>query len=186
MFQDGYGHLMLTALVPVALIASWYDYRWHRVPNWLNALVGVAGLGTQTAVHGWLGLEYGVQGMLVGFGLLVALWAMNGMGAGDVKLMAALGCWMGPHLTFYAVLVGGLLGGVIALGMIVYHRNWAATSANLGILMTKMCRRDTVFSEYGSARSMSQSAGMLPYAIPLSIGSLLVVVSNLSGWWKVI
>ncbi len=186
MFQDGHGEFVLAAIVPVALVASWYDCRQHRVPNWLNASVALTGLGAQAALGGPAGLAFGFQGMLVGFGMLVLLWAMKGMGAGDVKLMAALGTWLGPQMTFFAVLVGGLVGGVVALGMIVYHRNWSATASNLGVLMNKVSRFDTAFSDYGSAQSIGKSSGVVPYAVPLSIGTLIVVLANHTGWWEVL
>ncbi len=184
MIHEDYAQLMLVALAPVALVACWYDFRWHRVPNWLNAIIAVTGLGTQAAVNGWMGFGLAVQGMLVGFGMLIMLWIMNGMGAGDVKLMAALGTWLGPQMAFYAVLVGGLLGGVIAVGMILYRRNWIATAAGFTALFAKLSYRDMTFDSPAS-NDAGDSNGMLPYAIPLSVGTLLVVVSDLSGWWSI-
>lgn len=186
MFQDGNGGFVLAALVPVAICASWYDCRQHRVPNWLNVLIALSGLGAQAAFDGPAGLVLGLQGMLVGFGMLVLLWAMKGMGAGDVKLMAAMGAWLGPHMAFYAVLAGGLVGGVLALALIVYHRNWSATAANLGVLMTKVSRVQTAFSDFGSAQSLGKSSGVVPYAVPLTIGTLMVVFANYTGWWELL
>jgi prepilin peptidase CpaA len=182
--QGGFGILMLAVIVPAMAYACWSDFRRHRVPNWLNLSLAVTGLAAQTGYHGWPGLQTGLSGMLAGFGMLVVLWAIRGMGAGDVKLMAALGAWMGPTLTFYAVLAGGLAGGVFALGLIVYRRAWYQASANLGVLLTKVGTIQTAFSEFGSAESMSRTTGVLPYAIPLSMGTLLVLVAQYVGWWR--
>ncbi len=186
MQQSGFGIMVVVILVPAMLIASWNDYRNHRVSNRLNALIVLTGLGVQAFFGGWSGLEAGLLGVLVGFGMLVGLWAMRGMGAGDVKFMAAVGAWLGPLWTFQAVLVGGVLGGVIALGMIAYQRSWHATSVNVSILMTKMSSVRTAFSEFGSAGSLSSTCGVMPYAIPLAIGALAVLGSNFSEWWGVL
>jgi prepilin peptidase CpaA len=181
----GFGELMLAVIVPAMALGCWSDLRRHRVPNWLNASIAVTGLIAQAAYRGWSGLGTGVLGLFVGLGLLIVLWAMKGMGAGDVKFMAALGTWLGPQLAFYAVIAGGLAGGVIAVGLILYRRCWREASANLGVVWVKMCTVETAFSEFGSAKSLSRSTGVLPYAVPLSIGTLTVVVCNSLGWWRV-
>ncbi len=184
MSADGFGIMMLAVIVPAMALACWSDLRRHRVSNWLNLSLAAAGLGAQFVCFGWSGVQNGLWGLLAGFGMLVLLWVIHGMGAGDVKFMAALGAWMGPTMTFHAVLAGGLAGGALALGLIVYRRAWSQASANLSVLLTKVGTVRTAFSEFGSAESMSRTTGVLPYAIPLSIGTLLVVVSRYAGWWE--
>jgi len=186
MHDVAFGELMLAVIVPAMLYACWSDLRHHRVPNWLNAVMLATGLSAQMTYGGWSGLAEGLLGVSVGFGLLAVLWAIKGMGAGDVKFMAAIGAWLGPQSTFYAVLAGGLAGGVIALGMIAYQRNWRQASTNLGILMVKVSTIKTAFSEFGSAKSMSHATSVLPYAVPLSLGTLVVLVSEYFGWWEVL
>ncbi|MFH1418466.1 MAG: A24 family peptidase [Planctomycetota bacterium] len=183
----GFGELMLAIVVPTALAASWMDYRFHRVPNSLNAAIAATGLAAQSAFFGWSGLSAALLGMLVGFGMLVLLWAIKGMGAGDVKFMAAIGAWLGPVMAFYAVCVGALIGGALALALIAARRDWCQAYANLGVLMAKVSSTKTAFSEFGSAKSMTRpGVSVLPYAIPLSLGALIVLVSNYSGWWEVL
>ncbi len=168
------------------LLASWNDYRTHRVPNWLNALLASGGLAAQTATFGWQGLGMGLAGMLTGFGLLIVLWLMRGMGAGDVKFMAAIGAWLGPQLTLYAVAAGGLAGGVIGILFIIRQKSWRQTSANFGVLISKMGSIKSALSEFGSAAELSRSTAVLPYAIPLTVGTMFVVVCDYIGWWEVL
>jgi prepilin peptidase CpaA len=182
--QWGYSEVMLAAIIPAALVASWKDYREHRVPNWLNAAIALTGLTTQAAFGGWPGLENGLKGMLLAFGMLILFWAIKGMGAGDVKFMAAIGTWLGPDMTVSAVMVGVLLGGLIAVGMIVCRRRWQETFSNFGILAAKVSNATTAFSDFGSARSLSGKSALLPYAIPLSMGTLIVAITVYSGWWE--
>lgn len=176
---------VLAGLVPVAAVASWYDWRQHRVPNWLTAGVAVSGLTCQALFGGPPALLAGVTGMLAGLGLLVVLWLIGAMGAGDVKLASALGAWLGPQMIFHAVLAGGLLGGVLAVAVIARRRAWRpALSGMVGAVNELGFRRDP-----GAPRadaSSRASAGVVPYAIPLCLGALIVVVCNYSGWWEVL
>lgn len=186
MFEAGSGWWMFAVLVPAMLFAGWNDYRTHRVPNWLNVLLASGGLAAHTWLAGWAGLWHATTGMLVGFGLLVGLWLIRGMGAGDVKFMAALGAWLGPQLTLYAVAAAGLIGGVIALGMIAARGRWRQSAFNVGVLMTKCSSVRTALSDFGSAGQLAGQAGMMPYAIPLSLGTTVVILARFSGWWGVL
>ncbi len=182
----GFELTMFAAIVPAACYASWHDYRHHRVPNWLNIAILLGGLSAQTYWFGWPGVQTAMLGVSVGLGSLVLFWAMNAMGAGDVKFMAAMGAWLGPQMTFHAVLAGCLLGGLIAFAMILYQRRWAQATVNVGVMLTKVSSLKTAFGEFGSVRELSDQDSVLPYAIPLSIGTLVVLVYSCSGWWGVI
>jgi len=169
-------------LVPGVLLASWIDYAQRRVPNWLNASLIIVGFGVQGWFHGLSGLGYGALGLLVGFGVLIVPWLMHGMGAGDVKLMAAIGVWFGPYLTAISFAVGALLGGAAAVVMIVSTGRLQHALANMNIIWTKFQSRDTMFSEFGSAKSFGDTSMLLPYGVPLTAGSLIVLACHLLGY----
>jgi prepilin peptidase CpaA len=183
--QLGYAEVMLAVIIPATLVASWKDYRQHRVPNWLNAAIALTGLATQATFGGWAGFENGLKGMLVAFGMLVLFWAVKGMGAGDVKFMAAIGAWLGPDMAASAVMIGALLGGAIAIVMIIRRRRWRETSRNFQILAAKALNPSMAFTEFGSAKSLSGTSALLPYAIPLSMGTLIVAIMVYSGCWGI-
>ncbi len=168
-------------MVPGILWASWIDYKERRVPNWLNAAIAVAGLAAQAWFHGLSGAGLGLLGMAVGFATLILPWLMHGMGAGDVKLMMAIGAWLGPWGTFLSFCVGALAGGIIAAIMIFSTgRQWQAY-ANCATIMAKVSNRSTIFTEFGSAKSFGGSSQLLPYGVPLTIGTLIVFFSNAAG-----
>jgi prepilin peptidase CpaA len=161
-------------LVPGILWASWIDYRQRRVPNWLNAVIAASGFAAQAYCCGLHGLGMALAGVLVGFGVLIVPWLMHGMGAGDVKLIMAIGVWLGPYLTFLSFCVGAIVGGIIAGVMILSTgRLWNAY-ANLATITQKVCDRSKVFSEFGSAKSFGSTSQLLPYGVPLTIGTLIV------------
>ncbi len=182
--MDPFWAVTCVILVPGVLLASWIDYAQRRVPNWLNAtLIGV-GLIVQGYFHGWTGLTHGALGLVVGLGVLMIPWAMHGMGAGDVKLLAAIGVWFGPWMTFVAFAVGAVLGGIIAAAMIVFSGRVRTACANLGILMVKVQSRETAFGEFGSAQSLAAGGSqLLPYGVPLTLGALIVLAGQVFQWW---
>ncbi len=179
----GYWELTLLLLTPAILYASWIDYAERRVPNWLNALIAVAGLTAQGLYFGWSGLSDAGIGLLVGFGLLIVPWMMHGMGAGDVKLMAAIGAWLGPWLTLESFMAGAVIGGVVAVIMIVSTGRTAHALVNMQTIATKMRRLDTAFSNYGGARTFGTTSQLLPYGVPLTAGTIGVLFTQYFGGW---
>ncbi len=101
----------------VSAVAS--DLRRHRIPNLLVVLGLVLGLAVQAYSGGISGLGDGALGMLIGFGVFLPLYALGGMAAGDVKLMAMVGSFMTPHFAlwaaFFSLIAGGLCGLVLVL-----------------------------------------------------------------------
>jgi prepilin peptidase CpaA len=172
-------------LVPGILLASWIDYAQRKVPNWLNASLIAVGFAAQGYFRGWDGLTDGFYGMWVGFGLLIVPWLMHGMGAGDVKLMAAIGVWFGPWMTVVSFAVGCLIGGVAAIVMILSTGRLQNALANMNVIWTKMQSLNTMFGEFGSAKSFGNTSQLLPYGVPLTAGSLIVLAGSLLEWWVI-
>lgn len=172
-----------TIMVPMILLASWIDYRQHRVPNWLNLALATAGVTGQVSFYGWDGLTAGLTGGLLGLGLLIVPWLMHLMGAGDVKLLAAIGTWLGPALVLWAFVFGAIIGGVVALVMIIGAGRIRPALANLSSLVAKCSNRRLVFSDMGSVKKLGTQAQLLPYGVPLTLGTLVILGLKVGGWW---
>jgi prepilin peptidase CpaA len=179
----GFWELTLVVLTPAILYAAWIDYSERRVPNWLNAAIALAGLGVQGTYFGWQGLGTGLLGLLVGFSVLIVPWLMHGMGAGDVKLMAAIGCWLGPWLTLLSFAAGAIIGGVAAVVMILTTGRALHAMANLQTIMTKMRTVETAFGEFGGAKTFGNTSQLLPYGVPLTAGTIGVLFTHYFGGW---
>jgi prepilin peptidase CpaA len=179
----GYWEATLVILVPAILYASWVDYSQRRVPNWLNASLAAAGLIMPGVYFGWSGVGAGMLGILVGFGVLILPWAVHGMGAGDVKLMAAIGAWLGPWLTLLSFAVGAIVGGVLALIMIFSTGRAIHAYTNLQTIVSKFRRFDTAFSEVGGTKAFGESSQLLPYGVPLTAGTIGVLLTYYFGGW---
>jgi len=169
-------------LIPGILVASWIDYSQRRVPNRLNALLIVVGFIVQACYFGTAGLATGAWGLLTGFGLLIVPWLMHGMGAGDVKLLAAIGVWLGPLLTLYSFALGAIIGGITAVIMILSTGRLRMACVNIGVILAKCTTPHAVFSEAGSAKSFGTTSQLLPYGVPLTAGTLLVLAAKMFGW----
>ncbi|MBU0640809.1 MAG: A24 family peptidase [Planctomycetes bacterium] len=179
----GYWEITLAVLIPGILYASWIDYAQRRVPNWLNATLAAAGLIAQSAFFGWTGLGWGCLGLLVGFAVLIIPWLMHGMGAGDVKLMAAIGAWLGPWLTLVSFAAGAIIGGVVAVIMIYTSGRAVHAYTNMQTIATKMRHLNTAFGEFGGAKTFGDTSQLLPYGVPLTAGTLCVLLAYyFEGW----
>jgi prepilin peptidase CpaA len=183
--EFGFWHVTCAVLVPGTLLASWIDYSQRRVPNWLNLALILLGFAVQAWYFGWSGFGTGFAGMATGFALLIVPWLMHGMGAGDVKLMAAIGVWLGPRLTLYSFGLGALIGGLAAIVMIVSTGRLRMACTNLGIILTKCGNPQLMFQEYGSAKSFGATSQLLPYGVPLTAGTLIILAARVFGWWGI-
>jgi prepilin peptidase CpaA len=134
---EQYWIVVAAGLTPLTLWASWVDYKEKRVPNKLNLLIILSGLIVQLFWNGGWGLLSGVEGLALGFGLLIIPWAMYMMGAGDVKLLAGMGVWMGPEMVLWTFVIGAIIGGVASLIMIAARRRWGAAMENFQLASIK-------------------------------------------------
>ena len=97
----------------VLSVATFTDLRNRRIPNWLVVPFMVLGLIASAWLHGWHGLGQSFGGLGLGILLYGFLFWMGGMGAGDVKLAAAIGAWIGPNQLFFALIVTAMAGGLM-------------------------------------------------------------------------
>jgi len=98
----------------LAALAAWEDVRTRRIPNLLTGSALLLAIAVHVVLNGGHGLGSSLLGMLVAGGLLLPGWLAGWMGAGDVKLMAAVGAWLGMPLALTALLATLIAGGLVA------------------------------------------------------------------------
>lgn len=113
--------VMAGAVLIVLAFAVREDLLRHRIPNTLNAAALLLGLGLASLTAGWSGLINSVGGALVGCAALVPFYLLRGMGAGDVKLMAAAGAFLGPSSSLLAAAMALVAGATLAVAIIVWR-----------------------------------------------------------------
>ena len=165
-------------LVSVFLVvAAWIDGKELRVPNWLTVPMIGAGLLAMTAVHGWGGLTASLLGVLVGMMCLLPLYAIGGMGAGDVKMMMAMGAWLGARITWDAFYVSVIVGAIMALVMIATTGRWRHHWNNAAMILSELFRVKNPWLVAAAAADRKPNMQLLPYGIPICIGSIGYFVS---------
>ncbi len=167
-------HLVFPLLL--ALWIAWEDLKTHRIPNYLTLGTALAGLAYGLIFHGWTGMADGCLGMLLGFGLLIVPYLMIGMGAGDVKALAALGAWLGPGLVFYLFLYMGMAGGVMALAVLCYKGLlWSKLRRGWVLLVNLiLCRPGGVAPE----AIPSPKIEGIPYGVAMALGMVVLVATK--------
>ena len=123
------------AVAAGGLIATVIDVRTRRIPNVLTATMASVGIGLAAFGISGLSIWGSVVGLLVGLALMLPGHLLGATGAGDVKLMAAIGAIVGPALVFSAFLFSALAGGVLAVAVALRRRRLSATLAGTGRLM---------------------------------------------------
>jgi prepilin peptidase CpaA len=108
-----------TLATAVAVTAAMTDVRDRRIPNRLTYPAMVAGIALQTVVGGWHGLLLALGGGLLFGGIFFFFHVVHAMGAGDVKLAAALGCIIGPAASWQVLFATAVAGGVLAVVVMV-------------------------------------------------------------------
>lgn len=188
-----YGNLAIPLLLSVWM--AWWDLRARRIPNYLTFGTALAGLGFQAGLHGLPGLGDGLLGLVLGFALLILFYIKGGMGAGDVKALAALGAWLGPRNTFYLFINMALVGGLLSLIFLWWRgllwakiRKFWAFLINWVLLKPFRARQEaaTQASDASSANLAEQNASpapipvtdSIPYAVALAAGMGLLVASG--------
>lgn len=156
----------------VLIVAAYIDGKELKVPNWITFPMVLAGIVYSTWVGGWAGLGASLLGMVVGLLCLLPLYSVGGMGAGDVKLMAGVGAWVGAKITFYAFCVSTVVGAVMAVIMVLYKRDVKKHYANTLMIVNEWLdiRNPKKLSEIAAERKPRML--LLPYGIPICIGSI--------------
>ena len=160
-------------VLSVATAACIWDLRTSRIPNYLT--FGAAGAAVIYGLvdGGLAGLGSAASGWLVGCAAFLPFFLLGGMGAGDVKLMAALGAWVGPHTAIWVALYAGLAGGPLAVMAALLKGKLRQSVTNLWCLL--------MFWRVGGIRPMpgltlrTAQSPRLPYALPIAAGAAVAL-----------
>jgi len=157
----------------VSVVACGFDYRTRRIPNVLTFGAAGAALVYGALTGGLTGLGWSAAGWAVGCLLFLPWFALGGMGAGDVKLLAALGAWLGPGQVVWLALYAALAGGVFAVVVTLARGYLGAMFRNLWLLL--MYWRVVGVRPHPAMTLATGRGPRLPYAFPITAGAVAVV-----------
>jgi len=159
-------------LVLLVIIAAIFDIRFRRIPNWLVLIGLVLGFTVNIVLFGLTGLKTAGLGMLLGFGVYLLLHLLHAMGAGDVKLMAAVGAMVGPGPWFGIFLLTAMIGGVFALILLVVKGRLRQGLWNVGYIFTELSHFRAPYVTREELDVKSSKALRLPHGVTIAVGTL--------------
>lgn len=181
MSLDG-SHLPLVAFLVViaaALVAAVFDVRRFCVPNVLTGSLAVLGLMFHASVGE--GLTHGLSGVAVGLGLLLIFYIVGVMGAGDVKLLAAVGAWIGAGNTLYVFCVAGVGAGIYSLVVLGCQGRLREIPAILQVTFLQLVTLGRHLARSESVAAATQRPDrrryVMPFAAMIAVGVVAVAAS---------
>jgi prepilin peptidase CpaA len=154
-----------TALV----VASVWDIRSRRIPNWLVLVLAVLGVCYSALVQPPLtGIGRALLAMVLGFTLWIPFYALRMLGAGDVKLFAAASCWLAPSQVIGAAIASALAGGVLSvIGLVLAH--------GLGLTTLRIAHGLRDPKMLATPLAVPAGRKTLPYGLAMTVGLLIAV-----------
>jgi prepilin peptidase CpaA len=168
---------MTTMTIGAALIigtaACITDLHSRRIPNWLTFGAAAAAFAFHFANGGPAAAQQAAAGWATGLFLFMPLFLLGGMGAGDVKLLAALGAWLGPSAAFWMAIYASMSGGVLAVIVALRHNYLGTAIKNVGALakfwwLFGIRPMSTLTLERGNGPRLA-------YAIPVFLGMVMAI-----------
>jgi len=166
----------------LAVWAGWLDWRSRRIPNWLTVPALLLGTAVSTLARGWPGAKAALEGAGLGLGLLLPFVLTRGLGAGDWKLMGALGSLLGPNRLVVVLLGTVFIAGIMAAAQTIRSGRVKQTLFNVGVLILTVI----TFGMHGQRENITlDNPGLiaLPFGVAAALSTVLFFV--VSSWFLV-
>ena len=159
----------------IAILAGWSDWRTRRIPNWLTMSGVFLGIAVHARITGWSGAATSLEGVGLALVLLLPLVLIRALGAGDWKLMGALGAFLGPWMVLFVLLASIFISGLMAILMMVQAKRVKATLRNLAVLV----RGFVSFGLRTNPQISLDNPGLLklPFGVAAAIGTVVCFVA---------
>lgn len=173
--------IQLLPLMLLLLIAAIIDFKIRKIPNWLNLAILIGGIAQAFLSGVPVTISQSLLGVLAGFGILFIPYVLGAMGGGDVKMLAAIGAWLGALATLQVYLVAAVAGLLIVLVQCFFTGRLTQLFRNSTLILANFAN----YSQVGKAQVVAMGQSMksvdkpLPYAVPTLIGVIITVWMNL-------
>jgi prepilin peptidase CpaA len=156
----------------IVVIAAATDIRSRRIPNWLTLSGVLAGLSLNFYLSGWPGIRSSASGMALGFGAYFALYALRAMGAGDVKLMAAVGAILGPANWIAVFIASAFAGGLFAIVLMIWKGRIKETLTNTLFITGELIQLRAPHKRRSDLDVRDPRALNMPHGVAIAAGTL--------------
>ena len=159
---------LMTVLILALLGAAITDVRSSKIPNLITFPLLLIGLVAHSYLNGLEGLLFSLKGLTIGLGSLILFYVWGGMGAGDVKLMGAIGAIIGATDVLVAFLITACLGGLYAISLMIMKWGLSSTAERVHTMLTTWL----VMRIFRTPPSPSKGQPKLRYALVIGLGTL--------------
>jgi prepilin peptidase CpaA len=160
-------------LIVVLLAAAVYDVRYRRIPNWISVGGVLIGISLNSFLYvGTPGFLFAVKGLGLGFGVYFVLYILHAMGAGDVKLMAAVGALVGWQNWVGIFLITAILGGVMGMILMSMRGRLKTTFWNVGYILGEMGHGRAAYVTREELDVKSPKSFGLPHGAVIAVGTI--------------
>jgi prepilin peptidase CpaA len=163
----------LAAASGCAIVAAFFDTKSRRIPNLLTGPSLLVGLLLHLGIDGWRGLSTSFGAAVVCGGIFLFFYLAGGMGAGDVKLITAVGCIAGLSHTIYLLVFTSLAGGVMGIGLALIRGQLKQTLFNVSAVTTHHLQEGLV--PHPELNVLNTSTLRLPYGIAVAAGCTITL-----------
>jgi prepilin peptidase CpaA len=164
----------------VAVMGSVTDVRSARIPNRLTYSALLAALGLRILALGLAGLKSSAIGLAIAGGLFLLLFMVGAMGGGDMKLMAAVGAWVGSTQVVPLILASAIAGGALAIGSVLMRHMLRATIRNTMRLV--YYRLTSGLQPHPELNVQSPESQRVPFGVAIAAGAIFCASNAI--WWR--
>lgn len=170
------GNQIIWALTLALVVgAGWVDGRTRRIPNWLTVSGFAIGLTVHLAFGGWRGGLMSLEGAGLGLLVLLPLVLLRALGAGDWKLIGAVGAFLGPVMLWFVLFASILVAGAMAVVQMILAGRVRETLRNLGLLIMGFFTFG--FRAHPEISLDNPDALKLPFGVAAAVGTLICFVA---------
>ena len=162
------------ALLAVVVLAAVWDARFRRIPNWISGFGVVLGIGLNAALG--RGFVLACKGLLLALGAYLVLYLLRATGAGDVKLMGAVGALAGWQDWVGIFCITAILGGIAGVLTAVFRGRLGKTLSNTGSILRALVRGRAPYRIREELDVRSPRALRLPHGVIIACGTIGFVV----------
>jgi prepilin peptidase CpaA len=165
-------------LAALGMTAGIYDLATRRIPNWLTVSGAAAGLGLNLLLFGAAGLSLSLTGLATAGGVYMVFYLLRAMGAGDVKLMAAVGAFLGPGRWFQIFLISSALGAVAAVILALRKRRLRSLISNVAFIVSELVHMRAPYLGKPELDLKNEKAIALPHGAVVGAAMVALLIAG--------